>query len=623
MSYLGYLNFTRKDIILPHDLDKNIFLSQGRFNLFLEKNSHTGQNRPVFFISNPLNCPQERFIFNRLNLQTTLNYNERSDFVQDLFKLDLALGGWFEERNTELLLVRDIFGFTPVYFIFIPGELFIFSDNINNLKKINGDQLNNRFISDYLIPWKISYPTNSETFYQNIHSLLPGHYLTVNEESINMKSYLDFRPDRWNNQNPNPTFKDLFQNSISKLTAGSQSIGSHLSGGLDSSSVSCMLKHMYNDSALHTYHFESDSLLNKLSNDKKIANIVVERIASTHKNIEASLTHSFDYTYDFIKKFGQPSLMVSGPNQLMLIKEAALGDCKDLLLSGHGGDSIVGHGSEYLHNLLQQQDWQKLRFVFNEKSQYALNYRRIKRWNELPNDVKSEINFDTFIFQQIKRKRRLGYAFKILNSVNSYSTWKSALKQLTEWVFDKWEQKPINNNGFVNSDLPIGFKEVFTFDKPETLIYEKNSANQVYGYFSIRINEELSVIDYNTIPERHPFYDRDLFEYCLSISPEVKFNNGFTRGTLRVGLSEILPEELLNRRDKHTFDDYSILLTINLYEQSRDLLGEKAEIWEYANRTSFEKAIHELRFGNKRVYRSGLKIFILRVLNLAIWLATK
>lgn len=56
---------------------------------------------------------------------------------------------------------------------------------------------------------------------------------------------------------------------------------------------------------------------------------------------------------------------------------------------------------------------------------------------------------------------------------------------------------------------------------------------------------------------RRPFADVDLWEFALSLSGEVKFPSAVPKGLLRETMRGLLPDEVVDRRDKTYFDEYS------------------------------------------------------------------
>jgi asparagine synthetase B (glutamine-hydrolysing) len=57
---------------------------------------------------------------------------------------------------------------------------------------------------------------------------------------------------------------------------------------------------------------------------------------------------------------------------------------------------------------------------------------------------------------------------------------------------------------------------------------------------------------------RWPFADVDLWEFALSLPAQVKFRDLETKGLLRKVMRGRIPDEIIDRRDKTVFDEYSI-----------------------------------------------------------------
>ena len=57
-----------------------------------------------------------------------------------------------------------------------------------------------------------------------------------------------------------------------------------------------------------------------------------------------------------------------------------------------------------------------------------------------------------------------------------------------------------------------------------------------------------------SVEGRYPFLDHELIELCLSFAPQILFHHGWTKWPLRIGLRNILPDEILYRRTKIAFE---------------------------------------------------------------------
>jgi len=74
---------------------------------------------------------------------------------------------------------------------------------------------------------------------------------------------------------------------------------------------------------------------------------------------------------------------------------------------------------------------------------------------------------------------------------------------------------------------------------------------------------------------RHPFFDRELVEFLLSLPPEYKYSRGWSKLLLRYALAEILPAPILSRRDKAEF---SSVLYREIVASDLQLLRRKSRL---------------------------------------------
>ena len=78
-----------------------------------------------------------------------------------------------------------------------------------------------------------SYVPKDKTIYKNIKKLLPGSKIIIDNDNFTIKKYFEFKPN--NNQYE---LKNLLTRSVQIQSRSDVSVGSLLSGGLDSSLIS-------------------------------------------------------------------------------------------------------------------------------------------------------------------------------------------------------------------------------------------------------------------------------------------------------------------------------------------------------------------------------------------------
>ena len=93
---------------------------------------------------------------------------------------DFAFAIW-DERNQKLFCARDHLGIRPFYFS-LEDQSFYFASEIKALLKLNvSNEINEAKISEYLLR---IFEDKSQTFYEKIHKLPPGHFPSISKWKI-------------------------------------------------------------------------------------------------------------------------------------------------------------------------------------------------------------------------------------------------------------------------------------------------------------------------------------------------------------------------------------------------------------------------------------------------------
>jgi asparagine synthase (glutamine-hydrolysing) len=143
---------------------------------------------------------------------------------------------WNKKDNT-LFAARDRFGVKPFYYFF-DNQNFIFASEINTLfaadvPKITNDKVWLNYFSEG------SYGTPEETFWKNIHQLPGGHFLTLKNNSLQIKKWYFFEERIVKLQShfeskEEEYITNLLLKAVNLRFRADVPIGFNLSGGLDS-----------------------------------------------------------------------------------------------------------------------------------------------------------------------------------------------------------------------------------------------------------------------------------------------------------------------------------------------------------------------------------------------------
>jgi len=248
----------------------------------------------------------------------------------------------YDARTRTLVLARDRFGIKPLFFA-LGGNRIAFASEIRALLEMPGinSQPNRQAIYDFAA---LSYIPAPETFYSGIRALQPGEVLVaqLNGEGVtyNLRSYNQWAitPD------PSLTLSEATKQADALITNGVRQqmesdvpLGTLLSGGIDSSLVSCAAQEAL-EGRLQTFNvrFQDGAF-----DETWAALAVAKHINSHHQTLDMiDGQGSWDYVSSLLVHSGQPFADTS----LFAVNAVCrlLRQYVTVALSGDGGDEGFG-----------------------------------------------------------------------------------------------------------------------------------------------------------------------------------------------------------------------------------------------------------------------------------------
>lgn len=565
-------------------------------------------------------------------------FHSASNLPDSESERDLSnFGAWFDEIQQTLYLSRDIFGVIPTYYIHIPGSFVAFSTSLVSLLKMPVCRPYVQLDADRIVSYSRfrgdqSSSYSSGTFFQNIKTVLPGHIISITSEKVTTKRFASFDPYKWSHlhsiEEYAEAFKDIFFRSVEKtIDLSQEKLGAHLSGGMDSSSISAVVKAIDPDLALHTLYLDTKT---KYSDEIGFADEVAQKIGSIHHEVPPS-NEDFEIISRYTSVYGHPECMVISPSsQGSLMEFASHLGCK-ILLIGHDGDSVVGSGLEKLTKAYSERNWAELMELIIKRAPYASISRAIPQWASLHSDEKVKQYTKHLIvskfFEQIKRLKYLEIV-KLLNessremnvSLRHFLTagmeklWKKLIRTKTlEGTILKQEftavrvAKRENLADLLRGDLPLTYKVWF---------------DDVFNGQTIIASEQFFALgNHYGLENRFPFYDKDLFELCISVPMEVKFGRGIGREHFREAMKGLLPESVRSRPGKANFSIYGREAALRLYYQSTGLMQDDSNlVWHFIDKQKYLNSAAILVDQRASESNHTLSQFhVTRAISLAIW----
>lgn len=631
----GYFSF--KAQVENENIAKKIIFNFG--NGFVKFSDYFLQlnNTSVNFLVRRKNTDFFQEVINKERIDEMLAFSSILSLFNDLsfkerLKRETAVYIVYDELFNEVSIIRDTFGTVPLFYA-LSLNGFIFSTDLKyilNHKDFNGSHIiSNASIISYLTWLNNGSPHSNETFYTNIKTVLPGHFVLASKDGLISKPLVSFSPNKWDHltrmEEFGEEFRSLFRISVSNCIQNRSNVSSHLSGGMDSSSVSSMIKHISPDLKLNTLYAETNT---KLTNESEYAARVASDIHSNHVIVHPS-TNELDLLVKNTSLYGSPEYMSITPAlQTELIKTA--GNLhSQILLTGTDGDSIVGHGMNHLNDLFSQRSWDLLKIALSElavsRSGIVLN----ENWSNFTLSQKKAYIFRDFFYSKLSASPSISHAISLANIANT--KFNVGYSDLIKKGFKGLRNK-INNlnklpSGILASHISLERTNPSTTFSPYSLIGALPdkylfSFKDVFYTQGMAINEEKFYLARdNNIEIGYPFYNTELFELNLAVPNIIKYNQGKGRGHFKEAMKGIVIEEVINRTDKGIFSDYGRKAALNLYYQSRDFLTDSNKVWDYVDKSSFSKSLKLFLSSEQPSYiHNKTRFFVTRTIYLSIWL---
>ena len=443
----------------------------------------------------------------------------------DRFNGMFAFAIW-DARAHQLFCARDRFGIKPFYFR-QAGARFLFASEIKALRCDPGYTVrpNDRVVYDYLTQGLHDHST--DTFYDGVRQLAPGEWLGVQiEESRGGKRSLSLAHDRWYHL-PNrtqavsaeeaaPALRDLLQDSVRLELRADVPVGSCLSGGLDSSSIVCLMSRLLPRGAPSLQTFSSCHADPRYDERAYIQLVVAETGVVNHQVVPDPIALYGDLPA-VLRHQEEPLAGTSVLAQWAVMRAAGEAGVK-VLLDGQGADEILlgypGYMGSRLADLIRNGRWLE-------------GLREWRAWRRIHGSFHrtAAANFARGLFpaNPIRRLRarmtgeRQWLAATFASRVNAPTFSRPEPRAFRHTVLDEHSRRSI------------------TQDLPALLHYEDRNAMA----FSVEA--------------RVPFLDHRIVELLLTLPAEDKLHRGMTKVVLREAMDGVLPARIRSRTDKMGF----------------------------------------------------------------------
>lgn len=486
----------------------------------------------------------------------------------------------WDARSNALHCGRDQLGIRPLYYVHVPGRLFACATEIKALLVLDDVEpsMSEFMAALYLESIKEEF---ERTIYTQVMRVPAATRIEVGSGVFSSEEYWDLHlppSSEGTDKSFAEQFRAHFDEAVRARVRSTRPVGSQLSGGLDSSYVTCSAVNQLREQLkpLRTYSitFENDRAADESRFIRRIAGR--PDITATYLSVDDKGPLDYlDWIYDVLDDG------VVGGNyitQVSLIHAAGADGC-GVLLDGFDGDTTVEHGYPIFRSLADRGDWSGFYELARQTGAPLIN-------SPVSQQSKIGTYFSQYAFNRYARPAIRAMAARRQYARAGLGVFAARRRRMTSWrqglalLRDGSPESPSSND-----KTEFHFLREDTVRDLEIREYLRNHTSP-YGDESIGMRERQSrlirsgkrarafeISDHLTsafqMEQRHPFMDLRLIAFCLSLPEEQSLKNGWTRYVMRNAMAGIVPDEITWRGDK---SDMSGVFRTGLLKANRDEL---------------------------------------------------
>ncbi|MEZ4279435.1 MAG: asparagine synthase (glutamine-hydrolyzing) [Myxococcota bacterium] len=462
-------------------------------------------------------------------------YEEFGSSFVEMMRGMFAIALW-DDAQRKLILARDRLGIKPLYFA-ETADYIVFGSEIKAIiasgliePEIDFDSLDDLF--------SLSYPCPPRTMFRGIRELRPAHVLEVraSSEKVVTRRYWQcpFVPAgehrRFSSREAAEELLSLLKVRVYDHLASDVPVGTYLSGGIDSSTISALCKEVTGD-APTTFSVSFDD---KRFDERDDAALVSRFLGSANYSIryDSAVGNELD------RMIWHTELPLQFPLAIPLIGLSGLARSRGfpVVLTGEGADESFGGYDCFRAD--------KMRRVFDRPGLRSIRggiYKNLYKWHDMPT----------------------GTVRRMLDNHGSVAEVSAAFGGIYPPWYDMWTTVGVHRERLLGGNSrrvrpvwepPRGFQDLLPDDMNRLDPHDAGIAVELatrLPAWILLIGDRASMA--NGVEARVPFLDHEVVEFVASLSPSMKLNGFKEKAILRSAVKGILPKTTVEKRKRPFF----------------------------------------------------------------------
>lgn len=454
-------------------------------------------------------------------------YEDHGPELLNLINGQFAFALW-DHRKETLFLARDRVGIRPLFYYKHKGRL-VFGSEVKALfvDKNIPRQLDFRTISDIFTCWA---PLGPFSAFKDVYQIPPGHYALFSRKGMDIHRYWELTfedPDprerplsEWTEE-----LNELLYDAARIRLRADVPVGAYLSGGLDSTYITSLVKRNFNN-LLRTFSVSfTDGRFDEAPYQAK----AVEALQTDHQSIRCT-EHDIGKLFQHVIWHAEVPLLRTAPAPLFQLSRLVRENNFKVVLTGEGADEIFAG-----YNIFKED---RVRRFWARNPDSVIRPRLLQR-------------LYPYIFSQGNGKAKAfleGFFRKGLNEIDS-----PAYSHILRWENTSYLKNFFSNHIRECIGSLDDFVERFISLLPQDFMSWDPISRAQYTEISIFLSNYLlssqgdRMAMANSVEGRFPYLDHRVIEFACRVPPRYRMKGLKEKFILKQTARNLIPAELIDR----------------------------------------------------------------------------
>jgi asparagine synthase (glutamine-hydrolysing) len=460
----------------------------------------------------------------------------------------------WDKNRKKLFIARDRLGIRPLFYTVVDGSLLFASET----KSLFTDSRVPRALDLLALDQTFTFwmPVPPRTAFENIHELPAGHYLTVERGKITTARYWDVDFDGEEDGRTEEAYaeelRELLIDSTRLQLRADVPVGAYLSGGIDSSVITMLIK-KFTDTPLRTFSVTfADGVFDESEHQKKM----IDYLGADHSSVRCTSADIGGIFPDVIWHT-EKTLLRTAAAPLYLLAKLVRDSGYKVVLTGEGSDEILAGYDIFkevkVRRFLERNPRSKFRSLILKRLYPYLANSPVKSLPYAESFFKADTSaYPAEFYSHIPRwnttsMAKVFFSSELKNTLQMHGS----IDDLSEYLSD----------GIYRADdiSRAQYIEIKTL---------------LPGYLLSSQGDRVAMA--HSIEGRFPFLDHRLVEFCGKLPPKIRMRALTEKYILKKSMKGLIPDSILHRtKQPYMAPDAKSFFSGRRYEYVEELLSEK------------------------------------------------